>query len=356
MKDLFHEGKREPSALEAQYSAQRIAFAPIIFQTVRTLRDLRVLAALDQHRDGLSMGELAEITGVSEYGLELLLESGMSADVVLREDDRWRLTKTGWFILKDEMTNINMDYNHYVNYQGLFHLDESIRQRRPVGLDALGDWPVIYPGLRSLPEPVRKSWFRFDHYYSGSAAGQACALILAERPASFLEIGGNTGDFSMALARRTEQMAITLLDLPEQIALVDENLAAEGLQGRVRTLAANVLDDAPLAGRYDLIWMSQFLDCFGKADIVAILGKAKAALNEGGRVMIMEPLWDRQRFEASAYCIINTSPYFTTMANGVSKMYSFADLAACIADAGLVVTDTVDGLGVCQSVIKCELG
>lgn len=356
MKDLFHDGKEEPSALAAQYQAQRIAFAPIIFQAARALRDLGVLLALDRNRSGLRTSELMERTGLTEYGLEVLLETGMSADMVYREDERWFLTKTGWFILKDEMTNINMDYNHYVNYKALFHLDECIKEERPVGLGEFGDWPVIYPGLSSLPEKVRDSWFRFDHYYSDSALKVAREKVLAEAPGRFLEVGGNTGNFSISLAENSDSIAITLLDLPEQIALVERNLAEKGLRGRVATLAANILEPSPIEGEYDLIWMSQFLDCFSKADIVRILTKAADALAEGGRIMIMEPLWDRQRFETSAYCIINTSPYFTAMANGCSKMYSLSDFESCIAKAGLVVTDVVDEVGLCQTVVTCRRG
>ncbi len=356
MRDLFHNGKNEPSALEAQYEAQRIAFAPVIFQAARALRDLGVLLALERSRGGLTLAELMEQTALSEYGLELLLETGMSADIVYRENDRWFLTKTGWFLLKDEMTNINMDYNHYVNYKALFHLDECIKEERPVGLKEFGDWPVIYPGLSSLPAKVQESWFRFDHYYSDSALKVARDRVLAEGPGRILEVGGNTGNFSISLAEHSDSMAITLLDLPEQIALVEKNLANRGLEGRVRTLAANILDAAPIEGEYDLIWMSQFLDCFSKADIVAILSKAKAALSEGGRIMIMEPLWDRQRFETSAYCIINTSPYFTAMANGCSKMYSLADFERCIAEAGLALTEVADGIGICQTIMTCRPG
>jgi len=354
MKDLFHEGKPEPSALEAQYNAQRIAFAPIIFQAARCLRDLGILEALDESREGLTTAELIERTRLSAYAVDVLLESGMSADVVYQEDERWFLTKTGWFLLKDEMTNINMDYNHHVNYQALFHLDQSVEEDRPVGLEAFGDWPVIYPGISSLPPKVRDSWFRFDHYYSNSALDEARDIILARKPGRFLEIGGNTGNFSASLAASDASIDITLLDLPEQIELAKRNLADKGLESRVRTIAANVLDDDALEGEYDLVWMSQFLDCFSKSDIVRILEKAKAALADGGRIMIMEPLWDRQRFETSAFCIINTSPYFTVMANGCSKMYSFGDFEQCLADAGLQIAETIDDLGLCQTIIECH--
>jgi ubiquinone/menaquinone biosynthesis C-methylase UbiE len=340
--------------MDACYAAQRIAFGPVVFQACRVLRDLGVLHELHRHSAGVTLTALQSGTDLSRYALKLLLESGMSADVVRLEDERWHLTRTGWFLLEDELTRINMDFVHHVNYQALFHLDRSIHEERPVGLAAFGDWPVIYPGLSSLPAPVRDSWFRFDHYYSDAAIDQECATVLAEHPRKVLEIGGNTGSFSMALAAASDDAAITLLDLPEQIALAKQRFAAHALDGRIGTVAADMLDGKPLDGEYDLIWMSQFLDCFGQADIVRVLRKARGALARNGSILIMEPLWDRQRFEVSAYCIINTSPYFTVMANGCSKMSSFTDLQRCIADAGLEVGGTRDGLGICQTILRCR--
>jgi hypothetical protein len=69
----------------------------------------------------------------------------------------------------------------------------------------------------------------------------------------------------------------------------------------------------------------------------------------------MEPLWDRQKHETSAFCIINTSPYFTTMANGESKMYHSDNLLNCITQAGLKDIEIIDNLGLCQSIIRCKL-
>lgn len=354
MKDPFHRNKQELSALDAQYNAQRIAFAPVIFQAARSLRDLGVLSALDKRKEGMTIAELVEASSVRQYGLEVLLESGMSADVVYQDDERWHLTKTGWFLLRDEMTNINMDYNHYVSYQALFYLDKSLEEGRPVGLERFGDWPVIYNGLSELPPAVRDSWFRFDHYYSNSACEPAIEKVVAMQPSSVLEIGGNQGNFSRMLATADPSIKITLLDLPEQVELAKQFFSAAGFDGRIRTVAADVLGDEPLPGNYDVVWMSQFLDCFSKNDIVSILSKAREALADNGRIMVMEPLWDRQRFETAAYCIVNTSPYFTVMANGCSKMYSFADFERCVEDAGLSVNEVVDDLGLCQTILVCR--
>ncbi len=105
---------------------------------------------------------------------------------------------------------------------------------------------------------------------------------------------------------------------------------------------------------YDIIWMSQFLDCFKEEDIITLLKRIKQSLQKDTLIYIMEPLWDKQRFETSAYCIINTSPYFTAMANGYSKMFNSTDMLNCIHEAGLNVVEEIDNIGICQSILICK--
>jgi hypothetical protein len=77
-------------------------------------------------------------------------------------------------------------------------------------------------------------------------------------------------------------------------------------------------------------------------------------MKEGSKIYIMEPLWDKQRFETSAYCIINTSPYFTAMANGYSKMFNSTDMKSFIEEAGLDIVEEIDNIGICQSILICN--
>ncbi len=345
------------TALEAQYEAQKIAFAPIIFQVAKSMRDLGILESLYQHsKSGLTIEEIAKEVDLSTYGVQTLLETSLSADIVKVDDrDRYFMTKTGYFLLKDEMTRVNMNYNHYVNYQGLYYLDEAIKEGKASGLKVFGSWDTIYPALSSLPADAQRSWFEFDHYYSDSAFSEAIEIILEARPRKILDVGGNTGKFSMLLAKSDNDVHITIVDLPEQIILARENIQKENLEERIGLLSLDVLDHSqPLPDGYDIIWMSQFLDCFKEEDIVDLLKRTKKALKEGARLYIMEPLWDKQRFETSAYCIINTSPYFTAMANGYSKMFHSEDMIDAIHKAGLEVVEEIDNIGICQSIIICK--
>ena len=80
--------------------------------------------------------------------------------------------------------------------------------------------------------------------------------------------------------------------------------------------------------------MSQFLDCFSLHQITKIMKKIYVAANEKTKVYVLEPLWDRQRFQAAAYSLQATSLYFTCIANGNSKMYRFKELCDAICEGG----------------------
>jgi hypothetical protein len=105
---------------------------------------------------------------------------------------------------------------------------------------------------------------------------------------------------------------------------------------------------------FDAIWMSQFLDCFSDDQIVSILKRCKQALNPGGHIFILETFWDRQRFEASAFSLQQTSLYFTVMANGNSQMYDSKVFIRLVEKAGLEVQDQKDYIGVSHTLLICK--
>jgi ubiquinone/menaquinone biosynthesis C-methylase UbiE len=341
------------SALQAQYEAQKIAFAPIIFQVVRTMRDLKILELLATHKK-LNIEYIAQELNISTYGVQVLLETALSANVVKNEENQWSLTKIGYFFNSDKMTNINMDYNHHVNYLGLFNLEESILNEKAEGLKTFGDWDTIYPALSTLPDEAKRSWFTFDHFYSDSAFNEAIKKLSSLQPKRVLDIGGNTGKFATLFCSQNPQSELTIMDLPQQIVLAKQTIYEKNLSN-ISTYEGNILcDDTVVPKGYDIIWMSQFLDCFKEEQIIYILKKIKASMHEDAQICIMEPFWDRQSNETAAYCVINTSPYFTAMANGYSKMFKYSDFIQYIHKAGLDIIESVDNIGLCQTIIRCK--
>lgn len=112
-----------------------------------------ILELLRERDGGMTIGEIAAETKLSDYAVRVLLEASLSIGTVLVDpaSERFTLSKTGWFLLTDASTRVNMDFNHDVNYEGLFRLEESLREGRPAGLEHFGPWPTVYEGCRSSP-------------------------------------------------------------------------------------------------------------------------------------------------------------------------------------------------------------
>lgn len=341
------------SAIEAQRLAQVYAFGPMVFEVARLMVKWGIFEMLETP---MTPEEVAGKAGISVYAAKCLLESSLTMQTVIvdTETGRYSLAKAGWFLLHDESTRVNLDFNHDVNYQGMFYLEEALKEGRPAGLKCLGDWPTVYEGLSTLPEQAQKSWFAFDHFYSDGSFEQALELVFSRPTKQLMDVGGNTGRWALQCVKHNPDVEVTIVDLPQQIGMMKEQTAGQPGAERIHGYAANMLDDScqlPSEPAFDAIWMSQFLDCFSEPQIVSILRRAAAVMTSDTRLYIMETLWDRQRFDTAAFCLAQTSLYFTAIANGNSKMYHSDDLVRLIREAGLEVEEIHDLLGLGHSVL-----
>ena len=346
------------SAREAQRQAEFIAWGPIIFEVSRLIMKFGILDLLRDSNEGLTIDELQEKTNLSCYALKILLEASLSAGTVLidTETDRYSISKTGWFLLNDPATRVNIDFNHDVNYRGMFHLEEALLEGKPAGLKTLGEWPTIYEGLSQLDPQVQKSWFGFDHFYSDHSFDIALDIVFSKHPRQLMDVGGNTGRFALRCVEHDEDVSVTIVDLPGQIGMMQKNIDGKKGADRIVGYATNILkcsNQLP-SGQWDAIWMSQFLDCFSEEKIHSILERAAKVMNERTTLYIMETFWDRQKYEPASLCLTMTSVYFTVMANGNSKMYHSDDLIRQVERAGLKVTAVHDGIGQGHTILEVK--
>lgn len=346
------------SAREAQRAAQFIAWGPAVFQVSRIMVEKGILDMLRDADNGLTLEEIAAKANITDYAARILLEASLSIGTVLvdPDTDRFSLSKTGWFLITDASTKVNMDFNHYVNYLGFYDLDKALDEGSPAGLLRLGNWPTVYEGLSQLEKRVSKSWFDFDHFYSDTSFSEALNKVFDRPVSSLMDIGGNTGRWALQCVNHDPKVEVTIVDLPQQIGLMKDNIAGQPGAERIRGCGANLLDPntkLPADRHYDVVWMSQFLDCFSEDQIVSILRRVAEVADSDTRVVIMETLWDRQRFEPAALCLTLTSVYFTAIANGNSKMYHSDRFIGLIEKAGFVVAEIADNIGLGHSILTC---
>jgi ubiquinone/menaquinone biosynthesis C-methylase UbiE len=345
------------SARDAQRLAEFIAFGPIVFQVARIMRKWGILEMLRD--EPLTIDEVAQRTGKTVYAVKCLLEASLTIGLVLvdPESDKFTISKTGWFLICDPATDVNIDFNHDVNYLGMFDLENALESGKPTGLKRFGTWSTVYEGLSQLPADAQRSWFAFDHFYSDSAFDEALKVVFANPTRTLLDVGGNTGRWALRCVGYDSNVEVTILDLPQQVELMKEQTSGKPGAGRISGYGMDLLDaDAhfPTDRHYDAIWMSQFLDCFAPEQIVSIVSRAAQIMDQDSTLYVMENLWDRQKYEPEAFCLTQISLYFTCIANGNSKMYHSEDLFALIEKAGLKVVDVKDNLGQGHSLLLCK--
>lgn len=344
------------SAREAQRQAEFIAWAPVVFQVSRLMLKWGILDELNNSTDGLTLAELKTRIGLSEYALKILLEASLSAGTVLinKETDRYSISKTGWFLLNDPATRVNVDLNHDVNYRGMFYLDEALKEGKPAGLKTLGNWNTIYEGLSKLDPQVQKSWFGFDHFYSDHSFDTALDIVFSKKPKRLMDVGGNTGRFALRCVEYDKDVNVAIVDLPGQINMMRENIKGKAGAERIDSYVTNILDpknELP-SGQWDAIWMSQFLDCFSEEEIFSILSRTAKVMKTDTVLYIMETFWDRQKYEPASFCLTMTSVYFTVIANGNSKMYHSDDMIRQIERASLRVVNIHDCIGQGHTILE----
>ena len=352
-------------AIDAKIEAQKIAFSPMTFQAIRALIELGLLRKISDAGDGgISVRELSESSGISEYGVGVLCEMALgmgvlkisaaadsegsgSAEESKSSLGRLVLGKIGWFLLEDDLTRVNFNFTNDICYKGAFNLIDSVKNKKPEGLKVFGDnWTTVYEALSTLPDREKKSWFEFDHFYSDVAFPQALPIVYAKKPKLLFDIGGNTAKWAIASCKYDADVHVTIVDLPGQTAVAEKNAKDAGFADRISCVSGNILDsETKLPPGADAVWMSQFLDCFSLHQITKILTKIYNSVDENCDVFVMEPLWDMQKFEGESYALQATSLYFTCIANGNSKMYRFGELVEAIERAGFRLVTAHHNLG-----------
>lgn len=335
--------------------AQVLAFAPLLFQAARLLRDRGVLDELIRRGGaGATVLRVAEVTGLSKYAATVLLEAGLAARLVEQVGDAFVATRVGYLFARDPLTRANVDFVGDVCFRASEHLGESLDEGQPRGLKELGPWSTVYEGLSELTEPARSSWFSFDHHYSDDTFPLVLPSLLSRAPKKVLDVGANTGKFALQMLSANDDVAVTCADLPGQLALCKKNLDESGQGERARYYSVDVrLPELRLPEGHDIIWMSQFLTCFGEEQVVRVLTAAARALGPDARLFILETLWDQQPTEAGKVCLLGTSLYFTCVASGDSRMYDWPTLERMARSAGLCVVSAQHGIGLGHSLVEC---
>lgn len=120
-------------------------------------------------------------------------------------------------------------------------------------------------------------------------AEEVIAAYPLRRHRRLLDIGGGQGTFLMHVARHVPELELRLFDLPAVAARAQANFAAAGLADRAEAQGGDFYRD-PLPGGADLLSLVRIVHDHDDAGAQAILNAARAALPQGGTLLLAEPM------------------------------------------------------------------
>ncbi len=251
----------------------------------------------------VALPAIAARVGLSEAAARTLLEAASSLRLVAQAGQGYRLGGLGAALRG------NPGVSAMVRHHRLFYADLA----DPVAL-LRGD---TEPGLAKF-WPYAGAGGDFAGYSALMAATQP--MIAAEILAAFdvsrakcvLDVCGGDGAFLCAVGARAKGARLILFDLPAVVERAGARFAAAGLADRARAVGGDVAADRLPAGA-DLVTLVRVLHDNDDARALRILHAARAALREGGRVLVAEPL---ARTEGAARVGAYFGFYLTAMRSG----------------------------------------
>ncbi len=151
-------------------------------------------------------------------------------------------------------------------------------------------WDSIYAS------PARLEAFLATMTENNTDAHRAFARVFDfSNVATLLDVGGASAQLSVEVASINTNVTCLSLDLPPVTELAKDNVRRQRMQSRVIPVEGDMLAEAAIFPKVDVIVMAMVLHNYGVEQKLALMRKAYAALKDGGRFVAIEMLIDDER-------------------------------------------------------------
>lgn len=240
--------------------------------------------------------DLARRLSVSERGLSILCRNLAMAGVLVKHGAQYRNSRLGATALNANHPAYRGGYLALLksHWQDWSRLEESLTTGQPLDPDEPED-----------PEYRRRFTWAM-HHRTLETAPTIAAQVALHGASTLLDLGGGPGTYAMAFLAKHPRLRAVVGDRPAALEVAREIAATHKAGKRLSTVPMDFTREA-IPGTYDVIWYSNVLHIYSPDTNRAILKRALAALNPGGRLFIQDAfLHDREGLypaEASLFAV-----------------------------------------------------
>jgi hypothetical protein len=301
------------------------------------------LGIIDELREspGMSAVKLGAAVGAKPDAVEQLLNLLVKEGFVGYDEDSggYRLAALAGVAPVDlQRVLAFMDLVKVVLLRQLFYLTDSVRTGTVAGLKELyGFEGTLFAAVAEYPQ-LRRSWatamdsetVRIDPWFFGNVDIPAGAQVL--------DLAGNTGLGAIHTYRlkASPGLRVTTFDLPEKEAECLENFRAHGVAEHCSFIGGDVFKEVPQG--YDVVLVKHFLNMWDRDAVFAIFGNVNKALDAGGQVHFLVPLYPENTDDSSDPRSLDFYPAFFLSAMGQGGGQKLSTYRRWLEECGFEIT------------------
>jgi demethylspheroidene O-methyltransferase len=271
--------------------------------------------------------QMARALGLDADRTAILLQAGAALDLLKRKrGGRFALARKG-AALQGVPGLEAMIKHHRAFYADL--ADPVALLRGPAQTELSQFWPYVFGAGGAADPVVAETYSDLMSQSQGLVAEDTLKAVSFKGVSKLLDIGGGTGAFLEAVGRAYPDLEMQLFDLPAVAPAGVERFDLAGMGARVSVLSGSFRDD-PIPQGADAISLIRVLYDHSDDTVRQLLADVYAALPDGGRLIISEPMAGGAKPERAGDVYFA----FYTMAMQTGRARSAEDISALCQEAG----------------------
>lgn len=268
--------------------------------------------------------ELSGILKTDSRALAMLLNALVSIGLVEKKDHHYAATPfAAEYLSRTSPAYLgHIIMHHHFLMKSWAELDESVKTGEPAGKRV----------SHEANEIERESFLMGMFNLAMQLAPRVASSIDLKGRKRLLDLGGGPGTYAIHFCLANPDLTAVIYDLPTTRRFAENTIARFELEKRI-TFVEGDFDSDPIAGSYDVAWLSHILHGEGPKECAAIIGKTFSALEPGGIILIQEFILDDDMAGPVFPALFSLNMLLAT-ANG--QAYSQKDIVRMLDAAGAV--------------------
>ncbi|GGV55299.1 methyltransferase [Streptomyces spectabilis] len=276
---------------------------PTRFMNVLSCFELGIIRSLKEAATGaLTAEQIAAEVKITENAVQQLLQLLVKDDLVAYDTPSASYRLKDIALVTDDVLAQALAWFKVIKHvllRQLYYLPDCVRTGKLVGLKELYDFDGNFYEASALYPELLANWSPVMDQITAAVDPWFYANLEVPHNARILDIGGHTGLGAVLAYQhyREKEVQVTCFDFPGKKSAAVENFRTQGVEGHCTFVGGDVLERVP--GGFDVVMLKHFLVIFEKEEVYRILKSVHAALNDGGQVFILTPVYE-ENLKASA--------------------------------------------------------